>query len=296
MTGQFTVRRIKAFRPRFAELVDDALDRMEQAGGPVDLMTAYALPLPSLVICELLGVPYEDRADFQRRSDTMLDLSLTMEEQLANAIAMNAYMGGLVAVQRSDPGENILGMLVRQHGDDLSDEDLTGIGNLLLIAGHETTANMLGLGTLLLLRHPDQLALVRDDPTVVNGAVEEMLRYLSIVNNGVIRTATEEFTLAGQVIRKGERVVMSLPAANRDPALLSEPDRFDVTRRPSAHVAFGHGIHQCLGQQLARMELRIALPALLRRFPGLRLAVPYEDLRYRVLAPVNGVLSLPVAW
>ncbi|TDD15487.1 cytochrome P450 [Nonomuraea diastatica] len=164
----------------------------------------------------------------------MLDFNPTMQQQLTNAIEMNAYMGGLVAAQRSDPGEDILGTLVRQHGDDLSDDDLIGIGNLLLIAGHETTANMLGLGTLLLLRH--------------------------------------------------------------DPALLSEPDRFDVTRRPSAHVTFGHGIHQCLGQQLARMELRVALPALLRRFPELRLAVPYEDLRYRVLAPVNGVLSLPVTW
>ena len=131
---------------------------------------------------------------------------------------------------------------------------------------------------------------------MVNGAIEEMLRYLSIVNNGAIRTATEDFTLAGQVIRAGERVAVSLPAANRDPALLAEPDSFDVTRRPGAHVAFGHGIHQCLGQQLARLELRVALPALLHRFPELRLAVPYEDLRYRVPAPVNGLRSLPVTW
>ncbi|WP_049562149.1 cytochrome P450 [Nonomuraea sp. SBT364] len=296
LTGEFTVRRINAFRPRFVELVDEALDRMEQAGGPVDLMTAFALPLPSLVICELLGVPYEDRADFQRHSDTMLDLSLTMEEQFANAMEMHTYMGDLVAAQRENPGADILGMLVREHGDELSDDDLIGIGNLLLIAGHETTANMLALGTLLLLRHPDQLALVREDPEVVNGAIEEMLRYLSIVNNGAIRTAIEEFALAGQVIHEGERVAVSLPSANRDPALMAEPDTFDVTRRPSAHVAFGHGIHQCLGQQLARMELRLALPALLRRFPTLRLAVPHEELRYRELAPVNGVLSLPVTW
>ncbi|MEV4060835.1 cytochrome P450 [Nonomuraea dietziae] len=296
LTGEFTVRRINAFRPRFVELVDAALDRMQQAGGPVDLMTTFALPLPSLVICELLGVPYEDRADFQRHSDTMLDLSLTMEEQFANAIEMHTYMGGLVAAQRENPGADILGTLVREHGDELSDDDLIGIGNLLLIAGHETTANMLGLGTLLLLRHPDQLALVRDEPEVVNGAIEEMLRYLSIVNNGAIRTATEEFTLAGQVIHEGERVAVSLPSANRDPALMAKPNTFDVTRRPSAHVTFGHGIHQCLGQQLARMELRVALPALLRRFPTLRLAVPYEELRYRELAPVNGVLSLPVTW
>ncbi|MER5326565.1 cytochrome P450 [Streptosporangium roseum] len=296
LTGEFTVRRINALRPRFVELVDEALDRMEQAGGPVDLMTAFALPLPSLMICELLGVPYEDRADFQRHSNTMLDLSLTMEEQFANAMEMHTYMGDLVAVQRENPGADILGMLVREHGDELSDDDLIGIGNLLLIAGHETTANMLGLGTLLLLRHPDQLVRVQEEPEVVNGAIEEMLRYLSIVNNGAIRTATEEFALAGQVIHEGERVAVSLPSANRDPALMAEPDTFDVTRRPSAHVAFGHGIHQCLGQQLARMELRLALPALLRRFPTLRLAVPHEELRYRELAPVNGVLSLPVTW
>ncbi|MFI7055854.1 cytochrome P450 [Streptosporangium canum] len=259
-------------------------------------MTAFALPLPSLMICELLGVPYEDRADFQRHSNTMLDLSLTMEEQFANTMEMHTYMGDLLAVQRENPGADILGMLVREHGDELSDDDLIGIGNLLLIAGHETTANMLGLGTLLLLRHPDQLVRVQEEPEVVNGAIEEMLRYLSIVNNGAIRTATEEFALAGQVIHEGERVAVSLPSANRDPALMAEPDTFDVTRRPSAHVAFGHGIHQCLGQQLARMELRLALPALLRRFPTLRLAVPHEELRYREPAPVNGVLSLPVTW
>jgi cytochrome P450 len=190
----------------------------------------------------------------------------------------------------------MLGMLVREHGEELTDDELVGIGNLLLIAGHETTSNMLGLGTLALLQHPEQLALVRDDPAVVAPAVEELLRWLTIVHSGVVRTATVDVELAGHTIPAGDLVVCSLPTANRDPALLRDPETLDVTRGAAGHVAFGHGVHHCLGAPLARMEMRIAFPALLRRFPGLALDVPFADVPFRAFHFIYGLQALPVRW
>jgi len=296
LNREFTVRRVNAMRPRVAGIVDGFLEHMERTGQPADLMRAFALPVPSLVICELLGVPYADRADFQRRSDILLSSAGSPQSQDDNAREMNDYMVGLIAEHRRNPGEDILGTLIREHAADVTDDELVGIGNILLIAGHETTANTIGLGTLLLLQHPDQLALVRDDPTVLRTAIEEILRHLSIVQSGSPRLVTEDITIGGQPISAGEMVVVALPSANRDPAFLADADRFDVTRAPGAHVAFGHGIHQCLGQQLARMEMAVALPALLRRFPGLRLDGPQEALRFRDQGPVNGVRALPLSW
>jgi cytochrome P450 len=296
LTREFTVRRVNAMRPRVAEIVDGFLDDMERTGPPADLMAAFALPVPSLVICELLGVPYADRADFQRRSGILLSSVGSAQADEANAREMNEYMVGLIAGHRRDPGEDILGMLIREHAGGVTDDELVGIGNIMLIAGHETTANTIGLGTLLLLRHPDQLALVRDDPTVLRSAIEEILRHLSIVQSGSPRLVTQDITIGGRPIPAGDMVMVALPSANRDTAFLADADRFDVTRPPGAHVAFGHGIHQCLGQQLARMEMAVALPALLRRFPGLRLDGPEEALRFRDRGPVNGVRALPLTW
>lgn len=296
LTGHFTVKRVNALRPRIEELVTGHLDAMERNGPPCDLVTDFALPIPSLVICELLGVPKTDQARFQDYSNKLLDVTLPPEERGANDEALKEYMAELVAEHRRTPGENMLGALVRDHGDELSDEELVGVGTLLLIAGHETTSNMLGLGTLLLLDSPEQLAVVRDDENAAGTAVEEMLRYLSVVSASVPRRAAEDFTFGDHLIRAGDTIQCSLMAANRDPALLEEPDRFDVTRKSGAHTAFGHGIHQCLGQQLARLEMRVAYPALLRRFPGLRLAVPPEQLRYRDAAFVYGLWSLPLTW
>jgi cytochrome P450 len=296
LTPEFTVRRMRGLEPRIAEIVDAALDDLEQAGSPADLVSAFALPVPSLVICELLGVPYADRADFQRRTGRLLDMSLPMDARMALRLESREYMAGLVAQAQADPGEDMLGMLVREHGDDLSTAELTGIASLLLVAGHETTSNMLGIGTLALLRHPEQLAMVRDDPAQVEPAVEELLRWLSIVHSGVPRTTTTEVELAGHTIPAGELVVLALPAANRDPALVEEPDRLDVTRGAPGHVAFGHGVHHCLGAPLARMEMRIAFPALLRRFPHLALAVPFDDVDFRAYHVVYGLHSLPVTW
>ena len=296
LTGQFSMRRLTAMRPFIEEIATKFLDEMEATGPPVDLMQAFALPLPSLVICELLGVPFEDQAEFQRRSDTMLDVSVTRTQQAQNTHEMNAYMQSLVNRHRQDPGDDILGMLIRDHADQLTDEELLGIGNILLVAGHETTANTIGLGTLLLLQHPDQLALVRDDPELITSAVEEILRYLTIVHTGTPRIILADMIIGDQMINAGDVATVSLPAANRDADFMTDPDVFDVTRQPQAHLTFGHGIHQCLGQQLARLEMSVALPALLRRFPNLSLAASVNNLTFRGDGPVNGIRELPVRW
>lgn len=296
LTPEFTLRRINRLEPRIVAIVDEHLDAMAKAGPPADLVAGFALPIPSLVICELLGVPYADREDFQRRSARQLDLSLSIPERLGLARQGREYMHSLVSRARRTPGDDILGMLVREHGDELTDDELVGIAGLLLLAGHETTSNMLGLGVLALLRHPEQLAAVRDDPAAVGPAVEELLRWLSIVHSGIPRITTTDVEVAGVAIPKGQLVFVSLPSANRDPALVEAPETLDIGRGTAGHLAFGHGVHHCLGAPLARMEMRIAFPALLRRFPNLALAEPFEDVDFRSFHFIYGLRSLQVGW
>ncbi|MER6174630.1 cytochrome P450 [Streptosporangium sp. NPDC001681] len=296
LTPEFTVRRMRRLEPRITEIVQTALDDLERAGKPADLVAHFALPVPSLVICELLGVPHADRAEFHERSVRLLDTSLPMEQRNAAQREDRAYMADLVARAQADPGQDMLGMLVREHGHDLSTDELIGIAGLLLLAGHETTSNMLGLGTLALLRHPDQLAMIRDDPALIEPAVEELLRWLSIVQSLPPRTTTTDVEIAGHTIPAGSLVVLSLPAANRDPAFVDDPETLDITRGAAGHAAFGHGVHHCLGAPLARMEMRIAFPALLRRFPGLALADPYKQADFQVFSIVYGLNSLAVTW
>lgn len=296
LTAEFTVRRMRRLEPRIVAIVDDALDALERAGRPADLVEHFALPVPSLVICELLGVPRKDRARFHDTSVRMLDTALPMERRVVAQQEGRDYMAGLVDRAFAAPGEDMLGMLVRDHGDDLNADELAGIGQLLLLAGHETTANMLGLGTLALLRHPEQSAALREDPSLVEAGVEELLRWLSIVQSLPTRTTTTDVELAGQAIPAGSLVICSIPAANRDPAFIDDPEALDLARGAAGHLAFGHGVHHCLGAPLARMELRIAFPALLRRFPDLALADSFEDVEYRSSSLVYGVRSLPVTW
>lgn len=296
LTGEFTIRRMKRLEPRIVEIVDAALDEMEKAGPPVDLVANFALPIPSLVICELLGVPYEDRDDFHRRSARQLDLSIPIPERFDLQRQGRAYMSSLVERARRAPGEDILGMLVREHGDELTNDELIGVASLLLLAGHETTSNMLGLGTLALLRHPDQLAAVRDDPEAVGPAVEELLRWLSIVHSAIPRITTTDVEIAGVQIPAGELVFVSLPSGNRDPAFIDSPEDLDIRRGALGHLAFGHGVHHCLGAPLARMEMRIAFPALLRRFPTLALAEDFADVQFRSFHFIYGLKSLEVSW
>ncbi|GAA4237179.1 cytochrome P450 [Streptosporangium album] len=294
LTPEFTIRRMRRLEPRIRHIVEEHLDAMEDAGSPADLVSSFALPVPSLVICELLGVPYADREDFQRRTSRLLDVSAPIEDRLAVQKESRAYMRELVSRIQADPGEELLGMLVREHGDDLTTDELTGIGSLLLLAGHETTSNMLGLGTLALLRNPDQLELLRKEPERIDAAVEELLRWLSIVHSGTAKLTTTEVELAGHTIGPGELVMCALPTANRDPALMPDPDAFDITRGAPGHVAFGHGVHHCLGAPLARMEMRIAFPALLQRFPELRAVSP--EAHFRSFHVVYGLTTLEVAW
>ncbi|MEV7968135.1 cytochrome P450 [Sphaerisporangium sp. NPDC088356] len=294
LTGQFTVRRMKQLEPRIEKITSDRLDAMEMAGSPADLVEQFALPIPSLVICELLGVPYADHHRFQRDSAKLLNLASTPEQVQEAVDGLVEYLHDLVVSKRGEPDDALISGLVAT--GELNDEEITGVAVLLLVAGHETTANMLALGTYTLLNNPDQLAALRADPSLAESAVEELLRFLTIVHIGPVRTALQDTELEGHTIKAGESVTLSLGAANRDPERFDAPDRLDITRQATGHVSFGHGIHQCLGQQLARIEMRIGYPALLRRFPDLRLAIPSEEVSMRSDMAIYGVHRLPVAW
>ncbi|MEJ2871511.1 cytochrome P450 [Actinomycetospora sp. OC33-EN08] len=305
LTGRFTVRAMKALEPRVVAIVDEALERMAAGGAPADLVADFALPVPSLVICELLGVPYADRDGFQERAELTLRSDLTVEQRTRVFGESREYMASLVARARREPGDDLLGMLVAEHGDrsaaegGIDDAELVGLANLLLVAGHETTSNVIALGTYELLRDPDQMAAMRaalDDDAALSRAVEEMLRHVSPVSAGFPRVAGRDVEVGPHEVPAGTVVTASLCAANRDPALGEGLDHLDVRREPVPHVAFGYGIHHCLGAPLARIELRIAFAALLRRFPDLALAVDPDDVGFRHENLIHGLEALPVMW
>ncbi|WP_371127195.1 cytochrome P450 [Streptomyces sp. 2112.3] len=292
LMGKFTVRRMRLLTSRVEEITTEHLDAMERQGPTVDLVEAFAKPLPALMICELLGVPYAGREVFQRHVATVMTRSATMDEVAAAMAALQNILAELVSAKRAQPTDDLLGDLTTT---DLTGEELAGIGSFLLAAGLDTTANMLAHGTFALLSHPHQLAALRADPGLADQAVEELLRYLSIAHTSA-RSALEDVELEGQLIKAGQTVVLSIEAANRDPERFPDPDTLDLHRKATGHLAFGHGIHQCLGQQLARVEMRVALPALLARFPTLRLAVPPEEVPLRHGMNIYGVHRLPVTW
>ncbi|MFI0983619.1 cytochrome P450 [Streptomyces sp. NPDC021093] len=290
----FTVHRMRSLRPRIEEVVAEHVTAMAAAGDPCDFVESFALPIPSLVISELLGVPYSQRGDFQRNSATMFSLTATAE-QAARAVAdLEAILAELAAHKARQPGEDLLSVLAVD--GELSIPEIAGVGTLLLSAGHETTAGSLSLGVFALLSHPDQRSRLVADPTLADTAVEELLRYLTIFHFGVPRSPLEDVTLAGETVRAGESVTVSLPAANRDPERFPDPDRLDVGRNSAGHLAFGHGMHQCIGQNLARLEMRVAFPALFHRFPRLRLAVPSEQILLGEDTGFYCAHRLPVAW
>ncbi|MGC5012051.1 cytochrome P450 [Streptosporangium sp. DT93] len=293
LTGKFTVRRMRQLTERVEQVTAEHLDAMEKAGPSADLVTAFARPIPSVIICELLGVPYEDRGSFQDNIDTFLGGEVGDEELIAAYVATQSYLAELVAAKRANPTDDILSDLL---DGDLTDEELQGMALLLLSAGFDTTANMLALGTFALLSNPGQLAAWRADPALTEGAVEELLRYLTVAKQ-FHRVALEDVELDGRTVEAGTTVILSYNTANRDPERFTDPHTLDLRRQEGGHLAFGHGVHQCLGQQLARVELRVALPALLGRFPTLRLAVPAEEVALRPeIADIYGVKSLPVTW
>jgi cytochrome P450 len=294
LTPEFTGHRLRRLGPRIEAIVAGQLDEMAalaESDGIVDVLQSFALPIPSLTICELLGVPYSDRADFQRLSTTRFDLLGGVTGSLGAISESMEYLLGIVEKQRVAPGDGLLGMLVRKHGDDISDHELAGLADGLLTGGLETTASMLALGTIVLLQQQESRLAVRDDDGAVDPFVDELLRYLTVVQVAFPRFAKEEMQVGGRTIAKGDIVLCSLSGANRDGHGL---DRFDLTRAARPHLAFGYGLHRCIGAELARMELRAAYPALLRRFPEIKLAKDPSDLSYRKLSFVFGVDALPV--
>ncbi|MGW5744418.1 cytochrome P450 [Amycolatopsis sp. NPDC003861] len=296
--GEFTVRRMEALRPRIQEIVDERIDALLAGPKPGDLVEMLSLPVPSLVICEMLGVPYADHDFFQTQTAKLIKRDTPPLERRAAVESVRGYMSDLIAGKEDNPPDDLLGRQIvklREEGT-YRRPALAATGFLLLLAGHETTANMISLGTVGLLENPDQLALVKDDPGKTLDAVEELLRYFTIVDAATARLCVEDAEVGGQLIRAGEGVLALGYAANRDEAAFENPDELDIERGARHHVAFGFGPHQCLGQNLARMELQIVFDTLFRRIPGLELAAPVDDLPFKDDAAIYGLYRLPVTW
>jgi cytochrome P450 len=299
VTKAFTVRRIEELRPRAQQIADGFVDAMLAAGPPADLVEGFALPLPVTVICELLGVPYEDRVDFRLWSDAFLSTTKFPPEQVREyVVRMREYMAGLIAQRRAAPTTDLIGALVeaRDTGDRLSEDELVSLAEALLVAGHETTASQIPNFVYVLLTHPAQLAEVRADPSLVPRAVEELMRFVPLGNGaGIARYALEDVELSGVTVRAGEPVLPVMASANRDGSVYTDPDLLDLHRQETSHVGFGHGAHHCLGAPLARMELQVALDTLLRRLPGLRLSED-DAIAWKDGLATRGPASMPVTW
>jgi cytochrome P450 len=297
--NEFTGRRIQALAPRIEEIAEDHITQLLEKDRPADLVEAVSLPVPSLVICELLGVPYADRELFEKRARTVVSHTSAAEDRVAVIKALGGYLSELVAQKQQRPQEDLLSRLAERYREAAiadAHAHLTGMALLLLIAGHETTANMISLSVVSLLGAPDQLAEVQADPSRYPQAVEELLRYWSIADHVTGRVAAADIEVGGELIRGGEGVLLSNAAANHDPEVFGPGDDFDVDRDAHRHLAFGFGIHQCLGQHVARLELQIVLRALFRRIPALRLAVSPEELLFKRDSVIYGLDSLPVTW
>ncbi|SHM05915.1 cytochrome P450 [Actinacidiphila paucisporea] len=300
LAPEFTIKRMEALRPLVESDVADMLDRLEAAGPPGDLSAILTLPLASLVICRLLGIPYEDAELFQTRAAVMTDQTATPEQVRTARMDMLGYLQQLLAHKAEEPADDLLSRMVAQEDEaaGVSRRDLVGVAMILMFGGHETTAHSIDLGVLALMENRDQWELLRERPELIPGAVEEVLRHQTILETGLPRIARADLTLGGVAIKSGEGVLVSLVAANRDESAYPDPDRLDVTRPVTAnrHLGFGFGVHQCLGQPLARIEMQVTLAALLHRFPDLRLFKEPKELDFRGQMAVYGPTSLPVTW
>jgi cytochrome P450 len=299
VTPEFTYRKVQTLRPMVERHVNALLDDLAEAGRPVDLLEAFGMAVPSRVICELLGVPHADQ-EFVQETSGLIASSNAAPHDVGRAFGeLTAYLDKLAAKYESEPADNLLSRLATQYvaTGKLAHDDFVAMARLLVNAGHETTAQMIALSVLTLLRHPDQLAALRAEPALIGSAVNELMRYLSITQYGLVRAATEDMDLDGRHIAKGDGITLALPAANHDERMFPEPGRFDIRRDASGHLAFGHGIHQCLGRSLAALELEVAVGGLFARFPDLRLAVDFDDVRFRPdNSFVYGLFDLPVTW
>ena len=296
-TSYFTVRRVSEHRPAIERIVSMRLDAMESAGPPVDLVETFSLPAAAMTMCELLGVPHDERCRFEEPAAVITDMEGTTPEEKSEAMAeYYAYTRSILERKRRRPGNDLLSELLAT--GQLSDEELSGIAMVLFGAGHDTTSTMLSWSTFLLLYDRERWERLRAQLPDIDGAVEELLRYLTINQLGPFaRTALEDVEVEGVTVRSGESVAISLAAANRDPGVFADPDRFDPSRDARGHLAFGHGRHMCLGQHLARLEVQIGLAGLMERFPTLRVALPAEDVERRSgHNHLAGVDHLPVAW
>jgi cytochrome P450 len=301
VAGAFTARRVESLRPRVAGLVDELIDRLLKLPQPADLVENFSLELPVQVICELLGVPAGDRHVFHGWSDQVLgDLSSDPAAVQAAFGELGAYFAGLIALKRAQPADDLMTALIeaRDAQDRLSEEELVRLCLTLLIAGHETTANQINMFLLTLNEYPEQLRRLRTHLDEIPPAVEELMRFVQLgaAGAGLPRVTLSEVELGGVRIPAGATVIPVMTIANRDPAVTDDPDRLDVTRPETVHVAFGAGVHHCLGAQLARLELQEALKGLLGRMPGLEIAEPVAELSFKEGMVVRSLRALPVRW
>lgn len=297
LMAHFTTRALAKRAPRIQQIIDDALDEMERlgaGGATVDLQKHFALPIPSRTIMELLGIDEQDRGEFQRLSAERFDVSDGASASLDIIQESIEYLREIVARQRRAPGTGIIGSILTEYGDDIGDVELAGLADGVLTGGLETTVSMLALGAVVLLQDPALCKSLREDEAAAEPFVEELLRYLTVVQVGFPRFAVQDVEVGGKAIFKGDIVICSLSGANRDPRTGADLDRVDPTRAPHGHLAFGYGLHRCVGAELGRLELRMAYPALVRRFPDLALATSPDELTYRKLAVVYGLDAVPV--
>lgn len=299
LSKPFTFKRVEGLRPAIQKITDDHIDAILAGPQPADIVSKLALPVPSLVISEMLGVPYEDAEFFQHHANIGLDRYAKAEDNMTKGMGLSKYLCDLVEAKMENPAEDAVSDLAeRVKAGEIDVKEAAQLGTGLLIAGHETTANMIGIGVLALLENPEQADFLRaaEDPKVIAAAVEELMRYLSIIQNGQRRVAIEDIEIDGETIRAGEGIIIDLAPANWDGAAFPEPDRLDLQRSDAAQVGFGYGRHQCVGQQLARAELQIVFHTLLRRMPTMSLAIPFDEVPFKHDRLAYGVYELPVNW
>ncbi|SED33211.1 Cytochrome P450 [Amycolatopsis tolypomycina] len=298
LARKFTVRSAESMRPEIQRITDEHVDRLLETGPPADLVTGLALPVPSLVISRLLGVPFDEAEFFQASTRKIMSWASSGEEAMGALVELGTYLSGLADRKAADPGDDVISALVTEYEStgELTRQQLVLMAVLLLIAGHETTAGTIALGIAALTRHPGQLAALRADPSLVPGAVEEVLRYASVVQSGLSRIVTEEVEICGRRLKEGDNVILYLPAANRDEKVYPNAAAFDIHREGPKHLGFGFGSHQCLGMSLARVEIQVAIRTVVQRIPTLAPAKPLQDLPFRHEMFVYGLHELPITW
>lgn len=299
LSKPFTFRRVEGLRPAIQKTTDECIDEILAGPQPADIVDKLALPVPTVVISEMLGVPYEDHEFFQEHANAGLARYAAADAMQKGAMSLHQYLVDLIEKKQAEPAEDAVSDLAeRVTAGELSVKEAAQLGTGLLIAGHETTANMIGIGILALLENPEQADFLRnaEDPKVIANAVEELMRYLSIIQTGQRRVAVEDIEIGGEAIMAGEGIIIDLVPANWDAKAFPEPEKLDLTRDAGQQLGFGYGRHQCVGQQLARAELQIVFHTLLRRIPTLRLAIPLEEVPFKHDRLAYGVYELPVAW